>query len=111
METNIVNPLIDRAEAFSKTSLELLRLKGIIKASNIATSVFSGILFLSIIVLVLLTFTIAAGLYLGEVFGRYYYGFAAMMLIYIMFAIAIYSFNPYIKFKVHAIVINKLLQS
>jgi hypothetical protein len=73
--TKFIDPLVERATEYGKTSYELIKLKTIDKSASLVSTLISrvaAVLFFSMFVLV---FTIGAALWLGELLGKSYYGF------------------------------------
>ena len=69
------DPLVEKARAYGKTSIELYKLKAIEKTSDVASTVVSRMLAFVALGLFLLMASIGAAFWLGEVFGKVYYGF------------------------------------
>lgn len=74
-KSNFIEPLIERAEEYGKTSLELLKLKALAKTADIVSTFISR----GAVVLFLTIFTVLANigvaLWLGDVLGKMHYGF------------------------------------
>ena len=83
----IVQMLIEKAEEYAKTSLELYKLKAIDKGTDIFASLVSKVIIITVVTLFLLLGTIGLCLYLGEVFGKSYYGFFAVAGFYLLIGI------------------------
>lgn len=81
---NIIESLLERVEAYGKTSVDLIRFRaieaGIVGASSLI-SVFGGTL---IIVLSTLFLSIGMALWLGDLLGKAQYGFFIIALLYMM---------------------------
>ena len=72
---NFIDPLVEKAEQYGKTSYELLKLKTVEKTADIvSTSVSRGavVLFLSMFTVIV---NIGIALWLGDILGKTYYGF------------------------------------
>lgn len=102
METNTesIHQLLTRAEEFSKTNLELLKLKSIDKTADVGSTLFSRLLLIQAICLFLLTLTIAISIWLGELLGKDFYGFFIMACIYGIIGVILLILHPKIKLKV-----------
>ncbi len=111
METKvkIIEPLLERVEQYSKTSLELLKLKSIDKTADIASSLFSRLIL--VIVLAFFTFTLNIGLalWLGELLGKDYLGFIVVAGFYGLVSIIVYYIHPSIKSKFSNSIITNML--
>jgi hypothetical protein len=69
------DPLVEKARAYGKTSIELYKLIAIEKTSDVASTMVSRMLAFVALGLFLLMASIGAAFWLGEVFGKVYYGF------------------------------------
>lgn len=84
METNdnIIEPLLEKAMQYSKTSIELLKLEALNKVASAAGSLLNRLI-LSVAVLVFILFlSVAAALWLGQLLGEVYYGFLLVAAFY-----------------------------
>jgi hypothetical protein len=108
---NILDPLLEKAEDFGKTSLELLKLKAIDKTSDIASSAlpYSLVIIFAIILGVFLNLGIA--IWVGDLLGKMYLGFFAVAAFYGILGSIIY-FLVYDRFKerVRNAIIQQLLK-
>jgi hypothetical protein len=110
METNAesIDLLLTRAEEFSKTNLELLKLKSIDKAADVGSTIISRLLLVLAISLFSLTFTIAISFWLGDVLGKVFYGFFLVALIYGVLGLVLFVIHPRIKIRVENEIIIKM---
>ncbi len=83
----IVEMLIEKAEQYAKTSIDLYKLKAIDKVTDIFAAVVSGMFVAVFIIFFLILASVGLALYLGEVFGKGYYGFFAVAGIYLLVGI------------------------
>lgn len=72
---SIIEPLIEKIEELSKTSLALIKLKGIDKVANTASSFGSRLIAGLSITMFLMVASIGLALYIGEQMEKVYYGF------------------------------------
>ena len=74
----LLESIVDRATEYTKTSFELLKLKGVDKVSDIVSTLFPRaiVIFLSVSCLIFLNLGLA--FWLGEILGKIYYGFFAI---------------------------------
>jgi len=102
METNSesIDLLVSRAEEFSKTNFELLKLKSIEKTADVGSTLFSRLLLILAICLFSLTFTIAISFWLGELLGKVFYGFFIVAGIYGIIGIILFLMHSRIKARV-----------
>lgn len=89
----IVEMLVEKAEEYAKTSIELYKLKAIDKGTDVFTSVISRVVIFAIVALFFLLVTIGLSLYLGDVMGKSYYGFFTVAGIYFIIGGMMYFFR------------------
>jgi len=102
-------PLLEKAEQYGKTSFELLKLKTLDKTADITSSIISRLLLVSIFLLSVLTITIGAALWLGELLGKNYYGFFLVASFYGLCGVILYFIRPVIKRRLNNSLIIQLL--
>jgi hypothetical protein len=113
METpiDLVETLFERAEDYSKTTVELFKLKAINKSSDVISSLVSRFAILLVITLFVLIISVGIALYLGEVLGKSYYGFFIIGTFYALIAILLHVFRyQWIKYPVSNSIIKQLLK-
>ena len=113
METpvSLVEDLFERGETFSKTSLELVKLKGLETTTVVVTTLISR--FSVIITLTLFTLVANAGiaLWLGEVLGKSYYGFFVVAGFYLLSGLTLHFFlHKWIKKPLSELIITQALK-
>ena len=86
-KVEMLKDLMDRAEAFAKTNVQLYRLKAIDKVTDVFSSVASGVVIMIILIFLLIILSIGASIWLGEVLGKMHYGFFAVAGFYAVLAI------------------------
>lgn len=72
---SIIEPLIEKIEAYGTTSLALIKLKSIDKATSLAGNLISRVVALLSISMFVIVASIGIALWLGEECGKIYYGF------------------------------------
>jgi hypothetical protein len=107
-KANLIEPLLERVEKYSKTSFELLKLKSLDKAADL-TSTFTSRLFLAIVFsLFALTLNIAIALWLGDLLGKNYYGFLIVASFYGLTGIILFFIHPLIKERIRNSIITQM---
>jgi len=111
METNSspIDTLLTNAEQYNKINLGLLKLKSIDKTADIVSTLTSRTLLVITISIVLLMLTITASLWLGELLGKYYYGFLLVSIAYAILGIFLLLVHKHIKSNVADRVIKQML--
>lgn len=107
---SLIEPLLEKAEKFSKTSIELLKLKSVYKTSDIASTLISRLLLIVIILFFLLSLNVGIALWLGDLLGKNYYGFLLVASFYGLLGIVLFFLHPTIKASVNNSIIIKLLK-
>jgi len=67
---NIIEPLLERAAAYGKTSIDLARLKSMDKLVDISSTMFSRLLQVFMVAFFIFGLNIAIALWLGEMLGK-----------------------------------------
>jgi len=111
METKVklIEPLLERAEQYSKTSFELLKLKSLDKTADISSSLISRLLLVFVLLLFVLTLNIAIALWLGDLLGKNYYGFLIVASFYGLGGIILFYIHPLIKANINNSIIKQML--
>ena len=71
----IINSVIDKAEQFGKTSLELIKLKTVDKTADIASSTLSWLIIIIFGLLFFSFLNIGIALWIGSLLGKNFLGF------------------------------------
>ena len=108
IQTNLIEPLLERAEAYSKTSVELIKLKALAKTADISSSLISKSLLALVVSFFAFLLNIAIALWLGDILGKNYYGFLIVAACYAIAAIIILIIHPSIKARVSNAIIKQL---
>lgn len=85
--------LISKAEKFTKTSIDLLKLNMVEKTADIVSSVTSGLTVILIVAMFTLFLNIGLGLWIGELLQSSYMGFLIVSGFYLIVAIVIYFYQ------------------
>lgn len=85
--------LISKAEKFTKTSIDLLKLNMVEKTADIVSSVTSGLTVILIVAMFTLFLNIGLGLWIGESLQSSYMGFLIVSGFYLIVAIVIYFYQ------------------
>jgi hypothetical protein len=107
-KTNLLEPLLEKAEAYSTTSFEIIKLKALDKTAGVTSALISRSLFTIIISIFALTINIAIALWLGELLGKVYYGFLVVAACYALAAIILLVIHPLIKKSINNAIIKQL---
>lgn len=108
MENKIIfiEPLLEKAEAYGKTSYELIKLKAIDKTSEVVSTIVSRgavVLMLSMFIVIV---NIGIALFLGDILGKSYYGFFCVAGFYGIIGGVLYFF---LHNRIKAFVTNSII--
>lgn len=104
-----MEPLLEKAEQFGRSSIELLKLQSIDKTAGSGAMLFSRFLLFTTISIFALTLNIAIALWLGSILSRNYYGFLVVSGFYGLLAVILALLHPSIKSKFKNVLIKQLL--
>ena len=108
--TATIEKLIEKAEVYSKTTLELCKCKAINEAANVFSSLAIRLVLLVVAVFISLMVNIGLALLLGEFLGKTYYGFFLIAAFYILVGMVVYLFRKqWIKHPVSNFIISQML--
>jgi len=105
-----VELLFQKAEAYSQTTLELLKLKAIDKSAAVVSTLTSQLIIAIVVSMFVLCINIAIALWIGEMLGKSYMGFMVVAGGYFVLAILIYVFRKkWVKKPVNNSIIKQML--
>lgn len=113
MKTNAttIELLFEKAEDYTRTSVELARLTAIDKSADVLSSLMSQIAVAVVVAIVFIFINIGLSLWIGEMIGKSYYGFFIVAGANFIIALLLYSYkNQLIKIPVSNAIIAKLLK-
>lgn len=85
----LIEMLYEKLEQYSKTTIELYRLKAIDKITDVFATLVSSMIVGIFITLFFILFSFGVSYYLGEILGEIYYGFFALSGLYAIIAIVL----------------------
>lgn len=106
----ILDPLFERAENYAKSSIELFKLKTANKSAQVISTLYLRGIIIFLFAIFIITVSIGASLWLGEILGKSYYGFFCVGGFYLLFGMIVSSLaGKYIKRRVRNSVISQIL--
>jgi hypothetical protein len=109
--TKLLESLLERAAEYGKTSYELVRLKALDKTTDIVSSLVPHSVVIVLIASFMLFLNLGLALWLGELFGKMFYGFFVVAGFYFLAGIFIHLFmNKWLKRVVGNYFIKHLLK-
>ena len=105
-----VEVLLERGQAYIKTSVQLFKFKTTDKVAEIMSNLASGLIILILITLLFINLNIGIALLIGDLLGRIWLGFLILSGFYAVVGIIFFLFrNSWIKKPVSNAVIKQLL--
>lgn len=105
-----IDILFEKANDYSKTTIELLKLKAIDKTTTVMASFTAKFLLAIVVTLFILVSTIGFSLWIGDLMGKSYYGFLIVAGIYFFVIVLLYTFqNKWIKLPTKNYFISEFL--
>lgn len=109
-KTSFVEPLLERAEEYGKTTYELIKLKAVRKTAGVASSFVSKAVVVTAISMFALVLNIGVALWLGDLLGKSYYGFFCVAGFYAILSIIFHFFlKKWLKERITNLVIMQIL--
>ena len=107
-----IEMLFERAEKYTKTSIELAKLTAIDKTADVVSSLSTKMAIAAVFGMFILLSNIGLSLWIGELVGKIYLGFFIVAAFYFLVTIILYIFkDEWIKGPVHNYIIVKLLKN
>ncbi|MBF03611.1 MAG: hypothetical protein CMP76_09975 [Flavobacterium sp.] len=104
--------LLEKAQDYTKSSIELFKLNAIDKSADITASLTFRLAFGLVVAMFSLFINIGISLYIGKLLGETYLGFLIVSGFYLVLAILIFVFRKQlIKVPITNMVIRKLLET
>jgi len=79
---NVIESMLERVAGYGKTSYELIKLKAIDKASDIISTLIPLYIVTGFFLFFVLFLSLGLALWLGEIFGKTFYGFFLLSACY-----------------------------
>lgn len=107
--TTTIEKLIEKAEIYSKTTLELCKFEAVSKSADIFSNLAVKLAVTLVVVLFLLLVNIGLSLCVGQYLGEIYLGFFVIAFGYLCLAVLLYIFREeWVKNPVSNFIINKM---
>jgi hypothetical protein len=91
-QANFLDPLIEKARVYGKTSIDLYKLKAVEKTSDISSTIISRLTAFLVLSLFIVMSSIGVAFWLGDYFGELYYGFFCVGGFYGVLGVVLYFF-------------------
>ncbi len=103
--------LLERAEDYGKTTIELLKLQAVDKTSGAVSSMVSRLLAVFLLLMFLLIGSFALSFWLGDVLGKMWYGFLIVAGFYGVLGAALFFFlHDWLRNLIANVIIKQFLK-
>ncbi len=103
-----IETLFEKAQDYSKTSLELLKLNAIAKSSDVTSTLMARLIIFMVVALSVMIINIGIAFWLSDQLGKDWYGFFIVGIFYALFAIILFVFrHQWIKDPIQNAMIGK----
>jgi len=92
-KVTLIESLVEKAENYADSSIDLLKLKAIDKSSDMVSSLVSTLIIAAVVLCITFMVNIGAALWIGELIGNAYYGFFIVAFFYILVVIVLCIFK------------------
>jgi len=90
--SDLVGTLFDSVDAYTKTTIELVKLKSMEQTANLVAPWISRLVVFILLLAFSILFNIGIALWLGDMLGKLYYGFFIVAGFYLLSGIAVRIF-------------------
>jgi len=107
----LIEDLLEKAETYAKTNVELFKLKAADKLAVVIASLISRFVLIVFFSFFFLMMNVGLAIWLGESMGHIYYGFFIVAGLYALITIILFAFrNPIIKNPIINSIISQILK-
>jgi hypothetical protein len=107
--TKTIEKLIEKAEIYSKTTLELCKYEAVYKSADIFSNLAVKVAMTVVVVMFLLLVNVGLALWIGKELGEIYYGFFVVAFGYLCLGFLLYIFRyEWVRNPVSNFIINKM---
>lgn len=110
-QATTIETLFERAQDYTRTTVELTKLTVIDKSADVLSSLLSRLTVIIVAAMFALLINMGLSIWIGELLGKTYYGYFVVGSAYFILAILINSFkDQWIKLPVNSFIIAKMLK-
>lgn len=103
-----IETLFEKAQDYSKTSLELLKLNAIAKSSDVTSTLMARLIIFMVVALSVMIINIGIAFWISDLLGKDWYGFFIVGIFYALLSMLLYGFrHQWIKGPIHNAIIGK----
>jgi predicted AAA+ superfamily ATPase len=105
---NIIDPLLEKVEAYGKTTFDLFKYKTLDKTAEVSSTLISRVILIVTISFFVMALNIAVALWIGDMLGKAYYGFFIVAGFYAIVSIILLVVHRSIKAKLNDVIVKQL---
>jgi len=110
-EKSFTQRIYEQVEQYVKTTVELYKLKTIHTFSDLFAAIATGFIIWVIVFLTLIFASLGAAFYLGEVLGKWHYGFFIVAGFYVLVGLIIYMLRiKCLKERINNFIIKQIFE-
>jgi hypothetical protein len=110
-KTTTIEMLFDKAEDYTKTTIELVKLNAVDTTADVLSSLLSRLAVSIVFVTFVLFVNIGLSLWLGELLGKEYYGFFIVSTAYLLLSVVLYIYkDKWLKIPISNFIIVKMFK-
>ncbi len=107
---SILESLIDSAEDYGKSSIELMKLKAIRKLTEVVSSIAANTIVVCMILLFVFILSIGLSFYIGDALGKTYLGFFVVAGIYLLLTVILMiGSKPILKIPIGNAIVKQII--
>ena len=110
LDLSFMEPLIEKVGQFGQLNIDLIKYKILDKMADLMSSFIARFFLLLMISIFAIFLSIGAALYIGDLFGKHYYGFIIVSVFYLLVSILIMFLQNTIKHRMTNLIISKMLK-
>jgi phosphoglycerol transferase MdoB-like AlkP superfamily enzyme len=104
-----IETLFEKAQDYSKTSLELLKLNAIAKSSDVTSTLMARLIIFMVVALSVMIMNIGIAFWISDMLGKDWYGFFIVGIFHAFVALLLFIFrHQWIKDPIHNAIIRKI---
>jgi phosphoglycerol transferase MdoB-like AlkP superfamily enzyme len=105
-----IETLFEKAQDYSKTSLELLKLNAIAKSSDVTSTLMSRLIIFMVVALSVMIINVGIALWISDLLGKVWYGFFIVGIFYALLSLILFFFrHQLIKNPIQNAIIGKFI--
>lgn len=107
-ELDFIEPLITKAENYTKSNIELIKMKSVLKVSDIGSELLSRLILSLFLLLFFITLSVGLGYWIGEYYGKISLGFLILAGCYALLGLILFLFHKSIKALLNNSIITQI---